>query len=102
MYSGFFGALNVPSICETVNGVNANVYGGSVNKYNISSFVAFFEELQAFYYNYPEAQSSIFFIEHFGKAVTMSVPRNETAYPWRNITAQLYVKALLNFLYDIN
>ncbi|OJJ67836.1 hypothetical protein ASPBRDRAFT_68573 [Aspergillus brasiliensis CBS 101740] len=92
-YTAFFAAE--PSMAACTKGLYRNVYGGSVKAYDISSFNTFFTEMQDFYLEYPDAQSSVFFIEHFPKAKALSVPDNATAYPYRDITAHL----LWNFGY---
>ncbi|ODM21323.1 hypothetical protein SI65_02166 [Aspergillus cristatus] len=92
-YTAFFAAE--PSMAACVKGLYRNVYGGSVKSYDISSFDTFFHNMQGFYTTYPDAQSSVFFIEQFSKNKTMSIPDNSTAYPYRDVTAHL----LWNFGY---
>ncbi|KZF23843.1 putative FAD-dependent oxidase [Xylona heveae TC161] len=92
-YAGFFAAE--PSMAACVKGLYRNVYGGSVQSYNISSFDSFFHDMQGFYSKYPDAQSSVFFIEQFSRNKTMSFSAGSTAYPYRDITAHL----LWNFGY---
>lgn len=97
-YTAFFAAE--PSMAACVKGLYRNVYGGSVKSYDISSFDTFFHNMQGFYTKYPDAQSSVFFIEQFSKNKTMSIPDNSTAYPYRDITAHLYFLPPIYLNYD--
>lgn len=80
---------SLPNPC--IKGLHQNVYGGSIKTYDIPTFQNFIIDLEAFYDSYPNARGSIWFIEHFAKQAVKAVPDNETAYPWRDITAHLFV-----------
>ena len=91
--TAFFDAEgSLPNPC--IKDLHQNVYGGSIKTYDIPTFQTFVAELDIFYNDYPNAQSSIWFIEHFATQAVRAVPDEATAYPWRDITAHLYVDTL--------
>src|ERR1700740_3064300 len=60
---GFFGAEQaVPNACA-IKGLNANVYGGAIQTWDVPTFEKFYADLATFYATYPGARSSVFFIE---------------------------------------
>lgn len=80
---------SLPNPC--VKGGHQNIYGGSIKTYDISTFQNFMANLETFYHSYPNARGSTWFIEHFANQAVKAVPADETAYPWRDITAHLFV-----------
>ena len=88
----FFGAEGPPCIKNQ----NNNVYGGSVNSYDLTAFDEFYHNLDAFFKATPNAQGSVAYVEHLAKSGPLKYSENETSYPWRNITAYL----LYNYHYN--
>ena len=84
---------SLPNPC--IKGLHQNVYGGSIKTYDIPTFQNWVAELDMFYSEYPNARGSIWFIEHFATQAVKAVSDEATAYPWRDITAHLYVETLL-------
>ena len=84
---------SLPNPC--IKGLHQNVYGGSIRTYDIPTFQNWVAELDIFYSNYPNARGSIWFIEQFATQAVKAVSDEATAYPWRDITAHLYVDTLL-------
>ncbi|KAM0796584.1 FAD-dependent oxidase [Usnea florida] len=91
--SAFFGAEPADSTCT--KDLVQNVYGGGIKTYDIPTFQTFFYDLNNFYMEYPSAQGSVFFIEHFPWQAVRAVSDEETAYPHRDFTAHL----LYNYAY---
>ena len=88
VYTAFFGAESSKDApCPELG--NQNVYGSSIKTYNLSTWERYYTNMDHFYAQYPNAQGSVFFIEHFSKRGVQAVPDSATAYPHRDITAHL-------------
>lgn len=81
----FFGSA--PTTCA--KNQNQNVYGLGIKTYDVPTFQTFFADLQKLFVDHPPTQQSVFFIEAFPNQAVKAVPFDETAYPWRDITAHL-------------
>lgn len=84
----FFGSEPTNYTCPT--NTPHNVYGGAVHQFDINAFQTFYEGYEKLTSSMPvELEGTVYFIEFFAKQGVEAVPRNTTAYPWRNITAHL-------------
>jgi hypothetical protein len=54
-----------------------------------ATFKKFTADFTSFFYQFPVARGSLFFLEFFPTQAVMAVPDDATAYPHRDITGQL-------------
>ncbi|KAK3311874.1 putative FAD-dependent oxidase [Apodospora peruviana] len=92
LYYNFFGATpSAPAACAA-KGLDRDIYGGAIKSYDKREWNRFIANFSSFLRGADEAsRSSIFFIEQFSKVKVLQIPDEETAYPWRDITAHLYI-----------
>lgn len=74
-----------------VDGGNHNLYALGIKNFDVPTFVDYANNLTALWASNPETQPSSFEIELFPTQAVKSVPDNATAYPYRDIQAQVYV-----------
>ncbi len=74
-----------------VDGGNHNLYALGIKTFDVPTFVNYTSELTALWASNPETQPSSFEIELFPTQAVKSVPDDATAYPYRDIQAQVYV-----------
>ncbi|ESZ91465.1 hypothetical protein SBOR_8150 [Sclerotinia borealis F-4128] len=81
-------------VCER----GANNSNWSVNLYSVDipAFIRTFQKLADFYADFPESRTTFWAIEKFANPVTLSIPDNETAYPYRNTTMYTFVALQIN------
>ncbi|KAK3360562.1 hypothetical protein B0T25DRAFT_535910 [Lasiosphaeria hispida] len=89
LYTNFFGVVpNAEAGCAG-KGTNRSVYGGALKSYEKAAWNGFVANFSDFLRANEDARGSIFFIEQFSKVKVLQIPDDETAYPWRDVTAHL-------------
>ena len=78
-----------------VDGGNHNLYALGIKNFDVPTFVDYTANLTALWASNPETQPSSFEIELFPTQAVKSVPDNATAYPYRDIQAQVYVASFV-------
>ena len=81
----FFGSASATCTKNQIQ----NVYGLGIKTYDLPTFQNFFAGLQKLFVDHPPTRPSVFFIEAFPNQAVKAIPFDETAYPWRDITAHL-------------
>jgi hypothetical protein len=84
----FFG-LEAPGF-KCPKGTTHNVYGSAVYTLDVPTFQTFSENYDTLIRS-KDMAGTVYFIELFPKQAVEMVPRDATAYPWRNITTHLSV-----------
>ncbi|RAH54231.1 FAD-dependent oxidase [Aspergillus piperis CBS 112811] len=79
-----------------IDGDMHNLWALGVARIDVPTHIAFFNTMVDFYYAYPEATGSSYEIEFFSTQAVRAVKDEETAYPYRDITAHV----MLTFAYD--
>lgn len=76
-----------PSVCA--KGKPHSGFATGVDTLDAATFIDAFSRYGAMYAKYPETQGSVLEIEYFSTKAVLAVPDNNTAYPWRDINAQV-------------
>ena len=74
-----------------IDGGNHNLYAVGIKSFDVPTFVEYTNNLTELWAQYPASNESTFEIELFLTQAVLAVPNNATAYPWRDINAQVYV-----------
>lgn len=74
-----------------VPGINGATYGLNVYDIDVPTYVEVFGMYADFYAQNPNLRLATFFREQFGYSAVRQVPDDNTAYPWRDADAYLYV-----------
>ena len=75
------------SVC--VKGVAHSGFAAGVKNLSAPTFINAFAAYNDMYQKYPETQGSVLEIEFFPNQAVVAVPNDATAYPWRDINAQV-------------
>lgn len=66
-----------------------SIYSAGVKNFDVETHISAFNELAQFYSTTPAARESSILIEFFANQAVVAVPSESTAYPWRDIQAQV-------------
>ena len=66
-----------------------NLYGMGLKTFDVATFKKFTADFTNFFYKFPGARNSFFFLEHFPTQAVLAVPDDATAYPHRDISSHL-------------
>lgn len=91
VYAATFGSQGNSTIACSGKGVNRSIFGGAINTYDKATYVDFLKAFGDLVTTNTDLRGSVFFIEHFSNYQVQKIPDHTSAYPWRDITAHLYV-----------
>lgn len=81
---GFDAAVNAKNIVRAI-------YGSNIRQLSAFTYDKVFAKMKAFYAAHPDARVSLVELEIFPNQATAAVPRDRTAYPWRDVQGYMYV-----------
>jgi hypothetical protein len=91
VYAATFGSQGNSTIACSGKGVDRSIFGGAINTYDKATYIGFINAFKNLTTTNADLRGSIFFIEHFSNYQVQKIPDSTSAYPWRDITAHLYV-----------
>jgi len=91
VYAATFGSQGNSTIACSGKGVDRSIFGGAINTYDKATYIDFIKAYENLVTTNADLRGSIFFIEHFSTYQIQKIPDYTSAYPWRDITAHLYV-----------
>ena len=66
-----------------------SMYSLGIKNIDVATHASVFERMVQFYDDYPDARGSTLEIEFFPTQAVVAVPDAATAYPWRDVQAQM-------------
>lgn len=69
------------------------IYSVNVRELHAATYATIFSKMRQFYRQHPTARGSTIAMEMWPNQAAMKVPNEETAYPWRDARANMYVAA---------
>lgn len=97
VYAATFGSQGDPTISCSGKGVNRSIFGGAIKTYDKATYVGFIEAFGDLVTTNTDLRGSVFFIEHFSNVKVQEIPDESSAFPYRDITAHLYVLSYFIF-----
>lgn len=94
VYAAIFGAQGSPETACNNKGVKRSIFGAGIKTYDKDTYVRYVEEFGDLVTANASLRNSIFYIEHFSLVKVLEIPDETSAYPYRDITAHMYVKYL--------
>jgi hypothetical protein len=91
VYAATFGSQGNSTVACSGKGVDRSIFGGGINTYDKATYIDFIKAFQSLVTTNADLRGSVFFIEHFSTYQVQKIPDDTSAYPWRDITAHLYV-----------
>ncbi|KAI1103537.1 FAD-binding domain-containing protein [Jackrogersella minutella] len=81
----------VEASCSTNNGV-VGIHSLNVRQYSAQTYSSVYDKFDAYLKQYPDARGSVFIFEFFSTQAALSVPDDQTAYPWRDATGYMMLQ----------
>jgi hypothetical protein len=93
VYAATFGSQGHSTIACSRKRVDRSIFGGAINTYDKVTYVDFIKAFESVVIINVDLQGSVYFIEHLSTYQVQKIPDYNSAYPWRDIIAHLYVLA---------
>ncbi|KAI0437928.1 FAD-binding domain-containing protein [Xylaria telfairii] len=81
----------IEASCNTTNGVTS-IPSVNVRHFSAQTYLSVYNKFDAYLKKYPDGRSSAFIFETFASSGPLSVPDDQTAYPWRDSTGNIMLQ----------
>ncbi|KAI1752889.1 FAD-binding domain-containing protein [Xylaria castorea] len=81
----------IEASCKTTNGVTS-IPSLNVRQFSAQTYSSVYDKFDAYLKQYPDSRTSAFIFETFSNHAPLSVPDDETAYPWRDATGNIMLQ----------